>query len=136
MGFLSKLFKKKTVGCDRSHLRLLYLLQKQGRLIDFLKEDISSFSDAEVGAAVRKIHAETKKSLEDLVRLRPLFPDEEGSEVEVPEGYDKGHVKVVGKVKGQAPYKGVLRHKGWKAERAILDGIGSSVVCPAEVEVR
>ena len=136
MGFFSKIFGKKKQVEDRSHLRLLYILQKNGRLVDFLKEDISKFSDAEVGAAARKIHEETRKSLEACVRLRPLFPDEEGSEVTLPEGYDKGHIKVVGKVKGSAPYKGILRHKGWKAEEARLDGIGSLVVCPAEVEIK
>jgi len=136
MGFFSKFFKKKKVMEDRSHLRLLYLLQKNGRLVDFLKEDISNFSDAEVGACVRKIHEESRRCLEECVRLRPLFPEAEGSEVTLPEGYDKGHVKVVGKVKGVPPYKGVLLHKGWKAEQAQLEGIGSLVVCPAEVEIR
>lgn len=136
MKFWSRLFRKKKQSEDRSHLRLLYILQKNGRLIDFLKEDISSFSDEEVGAAVRKIHAESRKALEESVCLRPLFPDDEGSEVIVPEGYDRAHIKVTGKVKGSAPYKGILRHKGWKAERAELEGIGSRVVCPAEVEIR
>ncbi|MCP5469270.1 MAG: DUF2760 domain-containing protein [Chlamydiales bacterium] len=134
MGFFSRLFGKKKRE-DRSHLRLLYLLQKQGRLVDFLKQDISAFSDAEVGAAVRKIHEETRKSLEECVRLRPLFPEEEGAQVTVPDGYDAGHVKVVGKVKGKPPYTGVLRHKGWKAERLDLE-CGDSVVCPAEVEIQ
>lgn len=136
MGIFSRLFKKKTEVEDRSHLRLLYMLQKNGRLVDFLKEDISRFSDEEVGACMRKIHAEVQQCLEDCVRLRPLFPDEEGSEVTIPDGYDRGHIKIVGRVKGSAPYKGILRHKGWKAERAQLDGIGSRVVCPAEVEIQ
>lgn len=135
MGIWNRLFGKKKSE-DRSHLRLLYLLQKQGRLVDFLKEDISAFSDAEVGAAVRKIHAETRKTLEEYVRLRPLFPDEEGSVVNIPEGYDKMHIKVVGKVKGNAPYKGILRHKGWKAEKEELESGGNLVVCPAEVEIQ
>lgn len=136
MGFFSRLFKKNKPVEDRSHLRLLYILQKNGRLVDFLKEDISNFSDAEVGAAVRKIHEESRKALDECVCLRPLFPDEEGSEVTIPEGYDKGHIKIVGRVKGSAPYKGILRHKGWKAERLELQGIGSRVVCPAEVEIK
>ncbi|MCH9610337.1 MAG: hypothetical protein S4CHLAM81_05040 [Chlamydiales bacterium] len=136
MGFWKGLFKKKRKVEDRSHLRLLYILQKNGRLVDFLKEDISGFTDEQVGAAVRKIHEESRKSLEECVRLRPLYPDEEGAEVTVPQGYDRGHIKVVGRIKGSAPYKGVLRHKGWKAERPSLDGIGSSVVCPAEVEIQ
>ena len=135
MNLFKKLFKKKKGQRDRSHLRLLYVLQKDGRLIDFLKEDISSFTDEEVGAAVRRIHEKTRKSLDKYVRLNPLFPDEEGCEVAIPEGYDRGHIKVMGKVKGSGPYRGVLRHRGWKAETEEIEGVGSLVICPAEVEI-
>src|SRR5947209_3736853 len=37
-------------------LRLLALLQREGRLLDFLLEDIQSYPDAHIGAAVRDIH--------------------------------------------------------------------------------
>ncbi len=57
--------EKKESPAGASHLQLLALLQKQGRLIDFLKEDISAYSDAQIGGAVRKIHQECAKSLED-----------------------------------------------------------------------
>jgi hypothetical protein len=125
---------------DQSHLRLLSLLQQGGRLIDFLKEDISTYSDAQVGSAVRKIHEECNKSLEELVTIRPVMDDREGSTVKIPTGYDPSTVKVVGKVKGDGPYTGVLVHKGWKAhKRSLPKKIGeqlSEVICPAEVEVK
>ena len=125
---------------DASHLRLLCMLQQSARLIDFLKEDISSFDDAQVGAAVRKIHQDCSKTLEDFVTIRPVLEEMEGSKVHLPKGYDSTKIKVVGKVKGEPPYNGVLVHKGWKAHKRSLPKQVAEptldVLCPAEVEVR
>ena len=125
---------------DFSHLRLLSLLQQSGRLIDFIKEDLSSFSDAQVGAAVRKIHADSGKVLEELVTIRPYLEEKEGSTIRVPMGYDPSTIKIVGKVKGEPPFTGVLIHKGWKAhKRSLPKKIGEQsvdVICPAEVEIQ
>lgn len=125
---------------ENSHLRLLALLQKEGRLVDFFKENISTFTDAQIGAAVRKIHNECGKSLEEFVTLRPLMQDQEGATVTVPQGYDANSIKITGKVKGNPPYQGVLRHKGWKAHKLSLpkqiEKTDLSVVCPAEVEIQ
>lgn len=124
---------------EPAHLRLLALLQKEGRLIDFLKEDISSYSDGQIGAAVRTIHAKCRENLEEFVTLRPVFQEDEGAMVTIPKGYDPSTIKVIGKVKGEPPYQGVLRHKGWKAHKESLPKqtmIGDrSIVCPAEVEI-
>lgn len=125
---------------DHSHLRLLTLLQSEGRLVDFFKEEISGFSDAQIGSAVRKIHADCNKSLEEFVTLRPLIQEAEGSRITVPVGYDSQAIKVVGKVKGPLPYQGIVRHKGWKAQKLSLPkkiGQGdASIVFQAEVEVQ
>ena len=125
---------------DQGHLRLLSLLQHSGRLIDFLKEDISKYSDAQVGAAVRKIHQDCGKSLEDAVTIRPIMEENEGATVKVSAGYDPSTIKVVGKVKGEPPFSGTLVHKGWKAhKRSLPKKIGeqhNDVICPAEIEVR
>lgn len=129
-----------TSGGDFSHLRLLSLMQESSRLVDFLKEDLSSFDDAQIGAAARKVHEECGKCLEDLVTVRPLMEENEGSKITVPQGYDPSKIKVVGKVKGTPPYTGVLVHKGWKAhKRSLPKKIGdqiTEVLCPAEVELR
>lgn len=123
-----------------SHLRLLHLLQQSSRLIDFLKEDISSFEDEQVGAAVRKIHEDSAKCLEDLVTIRPVMEQNEGEKINVPQGYDPLKIKVVGNVKGEPPFVGVLVHKGWKAhKRSLPKKVGdqlTDVICPAEVEIR
>ena len=125
---------------DQAHLRLLSILQHSGRLIDFLKEDITNYSDAQVGAAVRKIHQDCGKSLEDAVTIRPIMEENEGASVKVAPGYDPSAIKVVGKVKGEPPFTGVLVHKGWKAhKRSLPKKIGeqhNDVISPAEIEVR
>lgn len=125
---------------EQSHLRLLSMLQQSSRLIDFLKEDISAFDDAQVGAAVRKIHEDCSKCLEDIVTIRPLMDQNEGMKINVPQGYDPSKIKVVGKVKGEPPFSGILIHKGWKAhKRSLPKKVGeqsTEVICPAEVEVR
>ena len=125
---------------DQSHLRLLYYLQQASRLIDFLKEDIAAFNDAQVGAAVRKIHHDCAQALEELVTIRPLKDEQEGAAVQVPKGYNPAEIKIVGKVKGEPPFTGVLIHRGWKAQKRSLPKRtgeqASDVICPAEVEIR
>lgn len=125
---------------EQSHLRLLGMMQQTSRLIDFLKEDISGFEDVQVGAAVRKIHEDCSKCLEDIVTIRPLFEQNEGVKIDVPQGYDPSKIKIVGKVKGEPPYVGVLIHRGWKAhKRSLPKKMGdqvTEVICPAEVEIR
>lgn len=132
--------KPKIEHQDYSHLRLLALMQESGRMIDFLKEDISAYDDAQVGAAVRKIHEDCSKCLEDVVTVRPLMEENEGSTVTILKGYDPSSVKIVGKVVGEPPFTGKLVHKGWKAhKRSLPKKIGDQIVdviCPAEVEVK
>jgi hypothetical protein len=126
-------------SADASHLRLLSVLQQSGRLVDFLKEDISKFNDAQVGAAARKIHQDCSKALEEVVTIRPVMVESEGAKVQVSPGYDPTAIKVIGKVKGEPPYKGTLVHKGWKAaKRSLPKKIGeqqSDILHPAEIEV-
>jgi hypothetical protein len=125
---------------DTAHLRLLSYLQLNGRLIDFLKEDLSSFDDAQVGAAVRKIHQDCAETLEDIVTIRPLRDELEGTTIQVPKGYDASEWKITGKVKGEPPFTGILVHRGWKAhKRSLPKQVGEQnpeIVCPAEIEIK
>lgn len=125
---------------DRAHLRLLGYLQHSGRLVDFLKEDISSYTDAQIGGAARKIHQDCAQILEDIVTIRPLRQENEGSTIQVPKGYDPLEIKIVGQVKGEPPFTGTLVHKGWKAHKLSLPkkttDQGQEIICPAEIEVR
>lgn len=138
--FLDEAPPKQVEAFDPSHLRLLHYLQQGGRLIDFLKEDIAAFSDAQVGAAARKIHQDCAQTVEELVTIRPLRDEQEGAAIHVPKGYNPAEIKIVGKVKGEPPYSGTLVHRGWKAQkRSLPKKTGEQtpeVICPAEVEIK
>lgn len=124
---------------DTSHVQLLYLLQKSSRLIDFLAEDLSTFSDAQIGGAVRQIQSESQRCLKEWVGLKPIFEEPEGAEISLPANFNPAEVKIVGKVSHRGPYQGILRHKGWKAEKARLEIESLSnvqVIAPAEVEIK
>jgi hypothetical protein len=122
---------------DRA-VQMLALLQRDGRLIDFLMEDLGPYQDAQVGAAVRDVHAGCRQSLSRYVTLAPMLPDDEGESVTIERGADPSRIKVVGNITGQPPYRGVLRHRGWEATRLDLPPLpttGRTVLAPAEVEI-
>jgi hypothetical protein len=132
---------KKQVGQHHrdGSLALLSLLQREGRLVDFLQEDIESYDDADIGAAVRDIHRGCKKVLSDHLTLEAVMPGEEEDKVTVQEGFDPGEVKLVGAVSGDPPFRGILRHHGWRVTDASLPSltadIDRSILAPAQVEV-
>lgn len=120
-------------------LRLLALLQQEGRLVDFLKEDIDGYSDAQVGAAVRSIHAGCRKALSDRIELQRIFSAEDGSEVVVEAGFDPATIRLTGNVTGKPPFRGTLQHAGWRAANVSLPqspgDTDATIIAPAEVEV-
>lgn len=120
-------------------LALLALLQREGRLVDFLRESLDGFSDADIGAAARDVHRGCKKVLEQHLALEPVMPGEEESKVSVPKGFDPAEIRIVGEAKGEPPFKGTLRHHGWRVVEAKLpslaEGIDRTVIAPAEVEL-
>jgi len=118
--------------------QMLALLQRDGRLIDFLMEDLAAYPDAQIGAAVRDVHSGCREMMSRYLTLTPVFDGEEGSRVTVERGTDPARVKVVGTVAGPPPVQGVLRHRGWEVTRIELpplQGTGLTIVAPAEVEV-
>jgi hypothetical protein len=120
-------------------LTLLAMLQQDGRLVDFLQQDVTTFSDEEVAAAARVVHDGCKKALSSHVTIEAVRSEAEGDRVVLAEGYETELVKLTGNVRGKAPYEGVLRHKGWRATKVSLPtptkGHDATVVCPAEVEL-
>jgi hypothetical protein len=121
-------------------LTLLSVLQREGRLIDFLKEPIAGYNDAQIGAAVRDIHRDCAAALDRMFALKPLLDQPDGANVEVPAGFDAGRYRLTGNLAGQAPYRGTLRHPGWVATQTQLpewngQAASSNVVAPAEVEL-
>lgn len=117
----------------------LVLLQREGRLIDFLQEPLEGFSDAQVGAAARQIHDDCRRVLQQVFGVEPVRPEAEGSNVSLPTGFDSRQIRLTGTATGTPPYAGVLRHRGWRATRADLpqrhQGLDPLLICAAEVEV-
>lgn len=120
-------------------LQLLALLQREGRLVDFLNENIDSYDNADIGAAVRDIHKGCKKVVSEHFGVVPVLEAEEEEAVTIDAGFDPARIRLVGNVAGAGPFKGTLRHHGWRATRAALpalnDGIDATIVAPAEVEL-
>jgi hypothetical protein len=120
-------------------IELLATLQREGRLIDFLQEDIATYSDAQIGAAVRDIHRDCQLTIDRLFGLEPLRSESENSVIELPADKDPGLWKLTGQVDSHAS-KGTLCHHGWKITRHELpawQGRDTSVwvIAPAEVEL-
>ena len=120
-------------------LRLLGLLQQEARLVDFISEDIDAYSDEQVGAAVRAIHAGCRKVLHEHIQLQRIFAAEDGSEVVVEQGFDPAAVRLTGNVTGTPPFRGTLQHSGWRATKVALPEtsatIDPAILAPAEVEI-
>jgi hypothetical protein len=120
-------------------LQLLSLLQREGRLVDFLQQDIASFPDADVGVAARVVHEGCRKAMRAHAEIEPVRPEAEGARVSLEAGFDADTVKLVGDVKGEPPYAGVLRHRGWRAKKltlpSLVGGHDAHVLAPAEVEL-
>jgi hypothetical protein len=120
-------------------LQLLGLLQREGRLIDFLQEDVSSYSDAEIGAAARVVHSSVNKALASHVALVRVRAEAEGSRLSVPSGFSAHEIRLTGNVVGEAPFTGTLTHAGWRAVNIELPklspGYDVRVLAPAEVEL-
>jgi len=134
--------RPQTSRADADIVHFLSMLQEKGRLVDFLMDDINAYSDAQVGAAARVVHAGCKGVLQDHFSINPVRPEQEGSTVQVPAGYSADEYRLVGKIAGSAPFAGVLVHRGWKTDivklpqllRVAADRLPA--IAPAEVEVK
>jgi hypothetical protein len=122
-----------------SGLAVLAALQREGRLIDFLQQDVAGFSDEEVAAAARVVHTGCRKVLRQSMDLDAAVAGAEGEPTTVPMGFDAERIRLTGNVAGSPPYRGTLKHHGWvvKAIRlpAISETLDPRVIAPAEVEL-
>lgn len=120
-------------------LQLLALLQREGRFVDFVQEDMSSFSDAEIGGAARVVHDGCKKALDEHFPLEPVRSEAEGAAITVEKGFDAARLRLTGNVAGEPPYRGTLAHRGWRVTDVKLpkmaEGHDPKIVAPAEVEL-
>lgn len=120
-------------------LQLLGLLQQQGRFVDFIQEDVMTFSDTEVGAAARVVHEGCRKAIQDHFTLVPVREEDEGARISVAQGFDASALRLTGNVTGAPPFHGTMVHRGWQVTRVKLpklaQGHNVHVLAPAEVEL-
>lgn len=98
----------------------LGLLQEKGRLIDFLMDDVTGYSDAQVGSAARVVHQGCQTVLKEHLTIEPIAKEQEGEPINLQPGYPAADYRLLGNVTGQPPYQGVLVHKGWKVNKIHL----------------
>jgi len=127
-----------TVKTSDGALQMLAILQRDSRLIDFVMEDIASYSDDQIGAAVRELHDQCRDSIKRYVTLQPVIDGVEGTFAKPPSS-DPNQVKFIGNVPAGKPSGGTLRHRGWRASNVELPALGAkqdvTVIAPAEIEI-
>ena len=121
-------------------ITLLATLQREARFVDFIKEPLDGYTDAQIGAAARDVHHDCAKVLDRLFAIQSIVAEEEGSPVEVPVGFDAGRYRLTGNVVGDPPFRGSLAHHGWEAAQVQLPAwsgtpLSARVVAPVEVEL-
>ncbi len=123
----------------RMFLHFLSVLQREGRLLDFFGEDLSLYEDDQIGAAVRSVHEDCRAAMNKYIAPVPVIDQEEGESIEIEAGFDPNAVKLTGNVAGDPPFRGILRHRGWKAGKKevprLADVLDSGIIVPAEVEI-
>lgn len=134
--------RQATPAPERVHasgLLLLAALQREGRLVDFLQQDITAFPDEDVGSAARVVHTGCRKLLQQYFDLEPARRESEGASLTVPPGFDPQRIRLTGNVAGQPPYQGTLKHHGWVTTAirmpALSETVDPRVVAPAEIEL-
>jgi hypothetical protein len=136
---LDKLFNPPPPKPSGEPVRLLGILQRDARLLDFLMENLSAYDDQQIGASVRDIQSKSQAVIRKHLTLEPVLAQEEGSRVTVPAGFDPSAIRLVGNVSGQPPFHGTLQHAGWRVKATTLakpaEGQDEFVLMPAEVEL-
>ena len=131
---------EETEADRRIFVHLLSALQREGRLMDFFSENLAGYQDAQIGAAVRTIHENCKKTLDKYLAPQAVLEQQEGDEITLQKDFDPGAVKLIGNVTGQPPFTGIVRHRGWRAGKLALPTLSGhqdpAIIAPAEVEVR
>lgn len=126
-------------GASLGAIHILSELQKEGRLIDFLEEDLSQYEDDEIGSSVRSIHEGCKKAVDKVLVKEKVLDQEEESTIRVNRNYNSHEMKLSGRVSENFPLKGVLVHPGWKAVSLDLPQrpeASQKILAPAEIEVQ
>jgi hypothetical protein len=131
--------EKQDLAERRMFLHLFSMMQREGRLMDFLAEDLDQYEDSQIGSAVRAIHAGCRRIVQEYLDPQPVLIQAEGENVVIDGDFDPGAIKLTGKVVGEPPFEGILRHKGWQVGKLKLPTLSgrqnTKIITPAEVEL-
>lgn len=124
-------------------VQFLARLQEKGRLVDFAMDDITPYSNEQVGAAARVVHQGCKEVLQAFFDIQAVHPGEEQESISLSDEYDAKAYRLIGNVPENPPYTGKVLHRGWKAVRITLPRLSEDaktfaareIIAPAEVEV-
>ena len=118
-------------------LYTLTLLQREGRLVDFLLENIETYEDSQIGAAVRRIHQSCNKVIIENFAVKKIIDTPENEKFTVGKNIDREKIKLVGSVPDMFPFDGSVHHCGWESAKINLPEIrkesGARIIAPAEV---
>ncbi len=124
-------------------VQFLGRLQDKGRFIDFVMDDVTPYSNEQIGAAARVVHQGCREVLKSNFDFEPVHGGKEGETITLSEDFDARAYRLTGKVPDRPPYKGAVRHRGWKITRISLprltgdvrDPAVREIAAPAEVEI-
>ncbi|MDM8538299.1 DUF2760 domain-containing protein, partial [Desulfobacterales bacterium HSG17] len=107
---------------------------------DFFDEDLSLYEDEQIGAAVRSVQDDCKKTIKKYFNLKTVVDKEEGESIKVEPDFDIDSIKLIGNVTGEPPFEGVVKHRGWKAGKKEIPKLSdihdSTIIIPAEIEIQ
>jgi hypothetical protein len=124
-------------------VQFLARLQEKGRLVDFLMDDVTPYSNEQVGVAARVVHQGCREVLQAAFDIEPVHPGQEREAISLAGNFDAASYRLIGKVPDHPPYRGTVLHRGWRAARVSLpkfseasrDSTARRVIAPAEVEM-
>jgi len=124
-------------------VQFLGRLQDKGRFIDFVMDDITPYSNEQIGAAARVVHQGCREVIGAMFDIQPVHGGAEREQLTLSGDFDVHAYRLVGNVPEQPPYSGVVLHRGWKTDRIKLPkladeakrAVGREIIAPAEVEV-
>ena len=131
--------KEKKNNDRRLFLHFLSVFQREGRLMDFFSEDLNNYEDSQIGAAVRSIQENCKKVVDKAISPESIIDEKEGDQITIQQDFNPTAIKLTGNVTGEPPFKGIVRHRGWRAKRLEMPTLSSSqepgIIAPAEIEI-
>ncbi len=119
-------------------VQFLGRLQEKGRLVDFAMDDITPYSNDEIGAAARVVHQGCRDVLKEMFAIQTVHGGAEGETLSLAADFDARAYRLVGKVPERAPFRGTVLHRGWKTGKVALPSLTDAareVIAPAEVEI-